>query len=96
MFITAGRRWLIFGAVGRDEAMGTYTLFGLGFYLYQDGSNMVREGAFGHGGAGGSIGFANPRAEIGFAYVMNKMQMVGDDDPRTVDLAQAVHASLTR
>ena len=83
-------------AAGRDEAMGTYTRFGLGFYLYQDGSNMVREGAFGHGGAGGSIGFADPRAEIGFAYVMNKMQMVGDDDPHTVDLAQAVHASLTR
>ncbi len=25
---------------------------------------------------------------------MNKMQMVGDDDPRTVGLTRAVHASL--
>jgi len=56
--------------------------------------NMIQEGAFGHGGAGGSIGFADPKADIGFAYVMNKMQMVGDDDPRTVNLAQAVHDSI--
>ena len=77
-----------------DEVMGIRTRFGLGFYLYVDGANMIQEGAFGHGGAGGSIGFADPKADIGFAYVMNKMQMVGDDDPRTVSLAQAVHDSI--
>lgn len=43
---------------------------------------------------GGSLGFADPKADIGFGYVMNKMQMVGDDDPRTVGLVEAVHASL--
>ena len=78
----------------RDEVMGIHSRFGLGFYLYYPGSNMIQEGAFGHGGAGGSIGFADPKADIGFGYVMNKMQMVGDDDPRTVGLAQAVHASI--
>ena len=77
-----------------DEVMGIRTRFGLGFYLYVDGANMIQEGAYGHGGAGGSIGFADPKADIGFAYVMNKMQMVGDDDPRTVSLAQAVHDSI--
>ena len=79
---------------GRDEVMGIHSRFGAGFYLYMEGSNMVQDGAFGHGGAGGSIGFADPKADIGFGYVMNKMQMVGDDDPRTVSLAQAVHESL--
>jgi CubicO group peptidase (beta-lactamase class C family) len=78
----------------RDEVVGVPSRFGLGFDLYTERSNMIQEGAFGHGGAGGSIGFADPKAEIGFGYVMNKMQMVGDDDPRTVGLAQAVHASL--
>ncbi len=79
---------------GRDEVMGIHSRFGAGFYLYMEGSNMVQDGVFGHGGAGGSIGFADPKADIGFGYVMNKMQMVGDDDPRTVSLAQAVHESL--
>ena len=79
---------------GRDEVMGIHSRFGAGFYLYMEGSNMVQDGVFGHGGAGGSIGFADPKADIGFGYRMNKMQMVGDDDPRTVSLAQAVHESL--
>ena len=35
-----------------------------------------------------------PKADIGFGYVMNRMQMVGDDDPCTVSLPRAVHASL--
>lgn len=56
-------------------------------------TNLTRRD-FGHGGAGGSLGFADPKADIGFGYVMNKMQMVGDDDPRTVGLVEAVHASL--
>jgi hypothetical protein len=39
-------------------------------------------------------GVMNPKADIGFTYVMNKMQMAGDDDPRRVSLAQAVHDSI--
>ena len=78
----------------RDEVMGIRSRFGPGFYLYMEGSNMVQDGVFGHGGAGGSIGYADPKADIGFGYVMNRMQMVGDDDPRTVSLARAVHESL--
>ena len=33
------------------------------------------ENAFGHPGAGGSIGVADPDNGVGFGYVMNKMQM---------------------
>ena len=80
--------------IGRDQVVGVLTRFGLGFSLYRERSNMVQDGVFGHGGAGGSLVFADPKADIGFGYVMNKMQMVGDDDPRTVGLTQAVHASL--
>ena len=35
---------------GRDEVMGIHSRFGAGFYLYMEGSNMVQDGAFGHGG----------------------------------------------
>jgi CubicO group peptidase (beta-lactamase class C family) len=31
--------------------------------------------AFGHPGAGGSIGMADPDAKVGFGYVMNKMKL---------------------
>ncbi len=78
---------------GRDEVMRIRTRFGLGFSLDMDGS-LGQEGAFGHGGAGGSLGFADPKAEIAFGYVMNKMQLVATDDPRTLNLIAAAHESL--
>ena len=65
--------------MGRDRVILATTRFGLGFML-QSGSGDIypvdlgNEGAFGHGGAGGSLGFADPKADIGFGYVMNKMQ----------------------
>ena len=78
---------------GRDEVLQIATRFGLGFSLDQEGS-LGQEGAFGHSGAGGSLGFADPKAGIGFGYVMNKMQLVAGDDPRTLTLIAAAHESL--
>jgi CubicO group peptidase (beta-lactamase class C family) len=37
------------------------------------GSVILSEAAFGHAGLGGSIGFADPQAEVSFGYTMNKM-----------------------
>ena len=79
---------------GRDEVLQIPTRFGLGFSLNMTTGNLGQEGAFGHSGAGGSLGFADPKAEIGFGYVMNKMQLVAGDDPRTLTLIAAVHESL--
>jgi CubicO group peptidase (beta-lactamase class C family) len=39
----------------------------------KDNSVILSEEAFGHCGFGGSIGFADPKAEISFGYTMNKM-----------------------
>lgn len=39
----------------------------------QDSSAILSEDAFGHVGFGGSIGFADPKAELAFGYTMNKM-----------------------
>lgn len=76
---------------GRDEVLQILTRFGLGFSLHSESSSLGQDGAFGHSGAGGSLGFADPQAGIGFGYVMNKMQL---EDTRTINLIAAVHESL--
>lgn len=50
--------------------------------------------AFGHPGMGGSLGFADPVAEVGFGYVMNQMMPGIQVDPRARALADALYASL--
>ena len=52
--------------------------------------------AFGHGGAGGSIGFADPQHRIGFGYAMNQMWAgeFGTIDPRAQLLAGAVYEAM--
>ena len=54
------------------------------------------ENSFGHAGMGGSLGFADPDAGLGFGYAMNQMwtSTVRPDDPRANRLARAVYASL--
>ena len=49
--------------------------------------------SFGHPGAGGSLGYADPEAKIGFGYTMNKMQASLLIDPRATALIDAVYAS---
>ncbi|MDB4994407.1 MAG: EstA family serine hydrolase, partial [Myxococcaceae bacterium] len=59
---------------GLDAVLGVSTRFGLGFMLSQpEASFGPSAGAFGHPGAGGSIGFADPECRVGFSYVMNRM-----------------------
>jgi CubicO group peptidase (beta-lactamase class C family) len=50
--------------------------------------------AFGHHGIGGSIGFADPDAKIGFAYVINRFHAVGTNGPRAKRLIDALYAAL--
>ena len=56
--------------------------FSLGFWKSSDNraaaaggreSLILSEEAFGHPGSGGSIGFADPAANMSFGYSMNKM-----------------------
>lgn len=48
--------------------------------------------AFGHSGAGGSIGFADPENRVGFAYVMNQLQ--AHKPPRSKALIDAFYECL--
>jgi CubicO group peptidase (beta-lactamase class C family) len=64
-------------ASGPDAVLGGMPMrFGLGFMLRQDLMPFSpNPSAFGHPGAGGSIGMADPDAKVGFGYTMNQMQM---------------------
>jgi CubicO group peptidase (beta-lactamase class C family) len=81
---------------GPDLILGFPSRFGVGFMLRPTLSPAAAPTAFGHPGAGGSLGFADPEAEIGFAYVMNRMRLGATWDPRATALVEAVYASLAR
>jgi CubicO group peptidase (beta-lactamase class C family) len=74
--------------------MGLDLQYGLGFNLPNEMLKMGGHRSFGHYGAGGSVGFADPDQALGFGYVMNKMFMGLTGDPRTSGLIDATYASL--
>jgi CubicO group peptidase (beta-lactamase class C family) len=47
--------------------------------------------SFGHHGIGGSIGFCDPDAGMGFSYACNKMHAVGTNGPRAARLIDAFY-----
>lgn len=49
--------------------------------------------SFGHHGIGGSIGFCDPDAGVGFSYACNKMHAVGTNGPRAARLIDAFYGS---
>ncbi len=84
-------------AAREDMVLGFLVRRSLGFILstaggrYEWGPNPR---TFGHSGAGGSLGFADPDAGIGFGYVMNQMSAGLGADPRWKPMIGAVYASL--
>ena len=50
--------------------------------------------SFGHHGLGGSIGFGDPDAKLGFSYCCNQMHAVGDNGPRARRLIDATYSVL--
>jgi CubicO group peptidase (beta-lactamase class C family) len=48
--------------------------------------------SFGHHGIGGSIGFCDPDARLGFSYACNKMHAVGTNGPRAARLIDALYS----
>jgi CubicO group peptidase (beta-lactamase class C family) len=79
---------------GPDLVLQVTTRFGLGVMLSQDqpDARFGSAAGFGHPGAGGSVGFADPTRRIGFGYVMNRMGPRILLDPRPVALIEAVYA----
>lgn len=64
--------------------------FALGFMTHSPLSPLLDGRSFGHYGAGGSLGFADPDRRVAGAYVMNAAQLAIAGDARTIGLLAAV------
>jgi len=79
----------------RDQVMGVESTGSRGGYLKPYPSfNFGSSQAVGFSGTGGSFGFADFEYGIGFAYVMNKMDFYGTNDPREAALREAMYLSI--
>jgi len=79
---------------GPDKVILVPSRFALGFSLPPMLSAACGPACFGHPGAGGSLAFADPDAELGFGYVMNRMQLEAEPDPRAYGLVKALYGCL--
>jgi CubicO group peptidase (beta-lactamase class C family) len=79
---------------GPDAVIHLPTHFASGFMLEPSLCQAAPGTAFGHPGAGGSLGFADPPRGIAFGYVMNQMQLGVMGDPRAERLVSAMYGSL--
>src|SRR6266446_1887417 len=81
-------------SAGPDLVLRRPSRFGLGFQLTQPERPLgTNPRSFGHFGAGGSLGFADPDAQLAFAYTMNQPGPRWQN-PRNRALIDAVYASL--
>jgi len=79
---------------GHDLVLLRPSRFGLGFQLTQPERPLgPHAGTFGHFGAGGSVGFCDPQACVGFGYVTGQMGPRWQN-PRNRALIDALYACL--
>ncbi|MCZ7630533.1 MAG: beta-lactamase family protein [Microthrixaceae bacterium] len=71
---------------GPDSVLVFPIPFGNGFMTHSDMSPFVGGRSFGHYGAGGSVGFADPDRRLAGGYVMNQMHFGLAGDPRSAAL----------
>jgi CubicO group peptidase (beta-lactamase class C family) len=77
-----------------DECMMGDVQFSLGFMKHCPVWPFGNEGSFGAPGTGGSLGFADTKAGIGYAYVTSQMGTSITGDPRDLALRNAVYSSI--
>jgi len=86
-----------------DATLLIATRFGLGFMKSTDNrrradavnsSLIIGDAAFGHVGAGGSVGFADPECKVSFGYAMNRMGTGILMNPRGQTLIDSVYQTL--
>jgi CubicO group peptidase (beta-lactamase class C family) len=90
-------------ATADDATLRVPVRFGLGFMKSMDNrripgvvnsSLLLSEAAFGHVGAGGSLGFADPECKLSFGYAMNRMGTGVLLNERGQSLVDAVYSAL--
>jgi CubicO group peptidase (beta-lactamase class C family) len=84
----------------RDEVLKANLACTLGFCKPAPYADYMAFGssskAFGFAGAGGSFAFADPDAQVGYAYAMNRMGGYRWDDPREKSLRDAFYKCLKK
>jgi CubicO group peptidase (beta-lactamase class C family) len=79
---------------GADRVLMFETTFGLGFMTSSEFSPYGGPASFGHAGAGGSVGFADPENGLGYGYVMNRTMTNMSGDPRSRGLVAAAYDAI--
>jgi CubicO group peptidase (beta-lactamase class C family) len=77
-----------------DECLKGEVQFSLGFMKPCQNWLFGGTRSFGSPGSGGSFGFADPDAGIGYAYVTSQMGTVFTGDPRDIALREALYSAL--
>jgi len=77
-----------------DECLKGDVQFSLGFMKPSPVWPFGSASSFGSPGAGGSLGFADPSAGIGYAYVTSQMGTRLTGDPRDVALRDALYSAI--
>jgi CubicO group peptidase (beta-lactamase class C family) len=77
-----------------DECIKDEAQFSLGFMKPNRGFPFGSPSSFGFPGAGGSFGFADPDAQIGYGYIPNRKGVTMGGDPRDVALRRALYSAL--
>jgi CubicO group peptidase (beta-lactamase class C family) len=77
-----------------DECLRADVQFSLGFMKPSPAWRFGSASSFGSPGSGGSLGFADPTAGIGYAYVTSQMGTRLTGDPRDVALRDALYTTL--
>jgi CubicO group peptidase (beta-lactamase class C family) len=78
-----------------DECLHEEVKFSLGFMKPSAAWPFGSARSFGSPGAGGALGFADPSARVGYAYVTSRMGTRLTGDPRDVALRDALYSSLS-
>jgi CubicO group peptidase (beta-lactamase class C family) len=76
-----------------DECMKGEVEFSLGFMKTNPNFSFGNPGSFGGPGTGGSLGFADPQAQIGYGYIPNRKSVALGGDPRDVAIRRALYSA---
>jgi CubicO group peptidase (beta-lactamase class C family) len=78
-----------------DECLKGEVQFSLGFMKPSPTWPFGSPSSFGSPGSGGALGFADPSAGVGYAYVTSQAGTTVTGDPRDVALREALYAALS-
>lgn len=79
---------------GPDRTVMFASRFSTGFQLPSARTPFFSEHSFGHGGAGGALGFADPHYGLAFGYVQNQLGGGAAGDPRTLGILAALRQAI--